>query len=319
MKPLPLLLAVLCAVLAGPALAQVKRVPDSAPAGGGEGPAKFDFTIRPKLFPHPVRPARDASKPMTVEEAKALSEDLFAAYQNIGALSRFRFHQRAKDQVPMTSDELGWVETELSDEMAAAEKLGPEAEKALKTGIERPAPWPEEFKKSLSGLKRMRMGGRALMARSSKPTYEHYRMFEQGAMGGIMRNLYILVDEAAAREDDPKEDAKFVAQTRQELSEDYAALASARKGMLDAAKESEARRKDEGARSGAARERAERAAGAGPKGGGAAKAAGKDGEAGVRDSGERITPEEAARRANAAELREANRKKGRSPAIVPAP
>lgn len=317
----PLLLAVLCAGLAAPALAQV------------EAPAKHDFTIRPKLHPHPVRPKRDASKVMTVEEAKALSEALFAAYQNIGALARFRFHVRTKDEAPMTADELGWVETELKDEMAEAEKLAPEAERALKTGIERPEPYKGSgFKVG----KRLRMSIRmARLALPMKPTYEHYRMSEHYAMEGVMHGLYALVDSAAARlndEDDVKEEEKLVIEARQNLSEDYAQLASARKGMLSTAKEAEDRPKDEGASAGAARKRAEAVIGPGPgpKSGGAAKEAlrsssvledrtGTRPAEGVPDSGERITAEEAARRANAAEQRELNRKRGRSPAIVPPP
>lgn len=313
-----LLLAVLCAGLAAPASAQV------------EAPAKHDFTIRPKLQPHPVRPARDASKVMTVEEAKALSEALFSAYQNIGALARFRFHVRTKDEAPMTADELGWVETELKDEMAEAERLAPEAEKALKTGIERPAPYKG------SGYKMgipLRMGFRARLAHSAKPTYEQYRMSEHYAMSSIMHELYALVDAAAARLSD-EDDAKFVIEARQNLSEDYAELASARKGMLGTAREAEGRPKDEGATAGAARKRAEAVIGPGPstKSGRAPKEratlrstsvledrTGTAPATGVPDSGERITAEEAARRANAAEQRALNRKRGRSPAIVPAP
>lgn len=316
-----LLLALLSAVLAGPALAQVNV----------EYPTKYDFTVRPKLYPHLVRKARDAKKPMTVEEAKALKEELFAAYQNIGALSRFRFHKRTKDEAPMTADELGWVETELKDEMEMAEKLAPEAEAALKTGIQRPEPWPKDFKNPMGKLKRMGIIGRFVLMTPSKPTYEHFRMLEQGAMGGIMSNLYELVSLASDREEDPKDDAKYAAEIRQMLSEDYAELASARKGMLGTVKEAEAQAKDEGATAGAARKRAVKAINAGPKGGGAAKgagavledragkSAGKTYDGGVRDGGGRITPEEAAAEANAAELRAANRKRGRSPAIVPAP
>lgn len=317
----PLLLAVLCAGLAAPVVAQT------------EAP-KFDFTIRPKLYPHPVRPKRDASKVMTVEEAKALSEALFAAYQNIVALTVFRFHKRAKDEAPMTADELGWVEIELKDEMAAAEKLAPEAEKALKTGIERPEPYKG------SGFKfgeRLRSFSRARMAWSRKPTYEQYRMSEHYAMSGVMHDLYALVDSATVRlndEDEVKDEGKHAAELRQNLSQEYADLASARKGMLSTAKEAEDRPKDEGATADAARRRAQRVIGAGPKGGRPAKEAGAlrsssvledrsggaaDAAAGVPDGGERITPEEAARRANAAEQRALNRKRGRSPAIVPPP
>lgn len=318
----PLLLAVLCAGLAAPASAQI------------EAPAKYDFTIRPNLHPHPVRPARDASKVMTVEEAKALSEALFAAYQNIGALARFRFHKRTKDEAPMTADELGWVETELKDEMAEAEKLAPEAEAALKTGIERPAP----YKGSGYKLgKPLRMSFRVKSPHSTKPTYEQYRMSEHHAMAGVMHGLYALVDSASARlsdEDDAKDEAKFVVEARRNLSEDYAELASARKGMLNTAKEAEDRPKDKSGTADAARRRAEGVIGAGPKGGRAAKGTealrsssvledrsggAPDAAAGVPDSGERITAEEAARRANAAEQRALNRKRGRSPAIVPAP
>ncbi|MCR4295568.1 MAG: hypothetical protein NUW21_08540 [Elusimicrobia bacterium] len=317
----PLLLAVLCAGLAAPASAQT------------EAPPKFDFTIRPELYPHPVRPARDASKVMTVEEAKALSEALFAAYQNIGALARFRFHVRTKDEAPMTADELGWVEIELKDEMAAAEKLAPEAEAALKTGIERPA--PDKGSRFKFG-KRLRMASRARMPWSTKPTYEQYRMGEHYAMSGVMHGLYGLVDSASVRlsgEDEVKDEEKHAAELRQSLSEDYADLASSRKGMLNTAKEAENRPKDEGATADGARRRVERVTGAGPKGGRAAKGtealrsssvledrpeAGPD-AAGVPDGGERITAEEAARRANAAEQRALNRKRGRSPAIVPPP
>lgn len=307
----PLLSAVLCAGLAANAFAATETAPIPAVK---HGIPTYDFTVRPKLYPHVPRPERDASKPMKVEEAKALAEDLFAAYQNIGALSRFRFHQRTKDEAPMTSDELGWVETELKDEMAIAEKLAAEAETALKTGIERPAAYPDGYVSQLAKLRRMKFG--RVKLKTNKPHYEFYRMTEHGAMGDIMLNLYALVDEASDRVDDPKEDAKFVAETRKGLSEDYAELAEARKGMLATAKEAEEKRKDAGATADAARKRAEKAAGAGPKGG----RAGKGADAfGVRDSGARITPEEAARQANEVEARAANRKKGRSPAIVPAP
>lgn len=307
----PLLLAVFCAALAGPAAAaQTETAPVPAVK---HGIPKFDFTLRPKLRPHPERAPRDASKVMTEKEGRALAEDLFAGYLNIGSLTRFRFHKRTKDEAPMTADELGWVETELKDEMALAEKLAPEAEMALKTGIERPEPWPKDSKYKDMKFARLRAMSIRL-AVSNKPTYEDQRMYEHYAMGSIMDNLWTLVDIASSREDDAEEDAKAVAETRAHLSVSYASLASARKGMLAAAKESEALRKDEAATADAARKRAEKVAG--PKGGSTAKGADA---LGVRDSGARITPEEAAAEANAVEQRAANKKSGRSPAIVPAP
>jgi len=201
MKPSSVLAAVLCSVLAGAALAQ--------PAGQ----PKFDFTVRPKLVPRPDRPSRDTSKVMTGPEARALAKDLFVSYQNIGSLARFRFHKRTKDEAPMTADELGWVETELKDEMALAEKLAPEAETALKTGIEREPPL--KFKHpSLAGL---RIAGMVKL-KSSKPTYEDYRRAEHNTMGGLMLGLHELVNAAADREEVTKEDAKYVAESRQRVS-----------------------------------------------------------------------------------------------------
>lgn len=316
----PFLHAVLCAALAGPALAQVKTV---EPA-----PAKYDFTVRPHLRPHLVRPARDASKVLTVKEAEALSEDLFATYLNIGGLSRFRFHVRTKDEAPMTSDELGWAEIELKDEMAHADKLLPEAQAVLKAGIERKPPLPDSMKEWGGKLKGGLMLGRAKLARRIKPTFEDYRREELEAMGGVMLDLYELVKSGSDRlaEVEPED----VAKVEKTLAKDLEELNEARKKMEGAAKEAAAQGKNGEDKLEAAQARAKKAAGAGPKGGGAAKgagavledrskAAGKDGDAGVRDSGERITPEEAVRRANAAEARAANKKKGRSPAIVPAP
>lgn len=304
----PLLLAVLSAVLAGSAVAQTETAPIP---DGSKGATKYDFTIRPKLKPHPDRKARDASKVATVEEAKALSKDLFVTYQNLSSLTLFRFHKRTKDEAPMTADELGWAETEMKDEMAIAEKLAPEAETALKVGIERPKPLNHGLK-----IGRFRRAMSGIMPRSNKPTYEEYRRGEHYAMSAIMSDLWSLVDLASERLDDPEEIEKESAEARLDLDKSYEALAYARKGMLEAAKEADAKPKDEAATSGAARQRAEKAAGTGPKGGSTAKGAAAFG---VRDSGARITPEEAAREANAVEQRAANRKRGRSPAIVPAP
>jgi len=315
----PLLLAVFCAVLAAPALAGTPPAPE---------PAKFDFTERPPFRPYAALPPRDAAKPMKVEESKILADNLFAAYLNIGGLSRFRFHVRTKDEKPMTAEELDWAEKELTKNMAVADGLLTEAQAALKVGLERKPPLPDSMKEWGSKLKGGLMLGRAKMGRRVKPTFEDYRQEEHGAMGGVMLDLYELVKSGSDRlaEVEPED----VAKVEKVLAKDLEELAEARKGMEGAAKEADAQGKNGEDKLEGARKRAAKAAGAGPKGGSTAKgagqfledrnkAAGKDGDAGVRDSGKRISPEEAAREANAAELRAANKKKGRSPAIVPAP
>lgn len=255
---LPLLVAaVLCAAVAAPSRAATVPNDDAAP--------KFDFTKKPELRPVLGLPVYDPTKPLSPEDADYFSDHVFALYQNIGSLSRFIHHKRTKDEPAMPAEDLAWATKELEANKAAADKVLPQAQTALRVGITRKPSYSEELRKRLGLTAGIKVGGLLLRARAvpylanAKPPLAYWQERENDALSAVMCDLHYIVRGASARLEEF--DAEADKQARKMLEEDLAELAEMRKNILAAQQEAEERRQLENSKVEEARERVNRASG----------------------------------------------------------